>query len=40
MVTWTLVTVGYVVPTVLGAGGVKHAGELMARWGSASADVR
>jgi hypothetical protein len=39
MVTWTLVTVGYVVPAVLGAGGFKHAGELMARWGRSAADV-
>jgi hypothetical protein len=37
MATWTLVTVGYLVPTVLGASGFKHAGELVARWGSASA---
>ena len=39
MVTWTLVTAGYVVPAVLGAGGFKHAGDLMTRWGRSAADV-
>lgn len=34
MVTWTLVTVGYVAPSVLGAVGLKTTGEAVARWGA------
>jgi hypothetical protein len=36
MVTWTLVTAGYVVPSVLGAVGLKATGEAVARWGRAA----
>lgn len=36
MVTWTLVTVGYVAPSVLGAVGLKATGEAVARWGRAA----
>jgi hypothetical protein len=36
MVTWTLVTVGYVAPSVLGAVGLKTTGEAVARWGRAA----
>lgn len=39
MVTWTLVTAGYLVPAVVGSAGFKHAGELVARWGRASTSV-
>ena len=36
MVTWTLVTVGYAAPSLLGAVGLKTAGEVAARWGRAA----
>lgn len=36
MVTWTLVTVGYVAPSLLGAVGLKSAGDVAARWGRAA----
>lgn len=36
MVTWTLVTVGYVAPSVLGAVGLRTAGDAVARWGRAA----
>lgn len=36
MVTWTLVTVGYVASSVLSAGGLKTTGEAIARWGRAA----
>jgi hypothetical protein len=36
MVTWTLVTVGYVAPSLVGAVGLKSAGEVVARWGRAA----
>jgi hypothetical protein len=36
MVTWTLVTVGYVAPSLLGAAGLKSTGEAVARWGRAA----
>lgn len=35
--TWTLVTVGYATPALLGAAGLKQAGEALARWGRANA---
>lgn len=34
--TWTLVTVGYAAPGVLGAIGLRNAGETVARWGRAA----
>jgi hypothetical protein len=36
MVTWTLVTVGYLAPSVLGAMGLKTTGEAVTRWGRAA----
>jgi hypothetical protein len=36
VVTWTLVTVGYLAPSVLGAVGLKSTGETVARWGRAA----
>ena len=36
MVTWTLVTVGYVAPAVPGAVGLTTTGEAVARWGRAA----
>jgi hypothetical protein len=37
LVTWTLLTVGYVLSALLGAVGLRDAGEVLARWGRASA---
>ena len=36
MVTWTLVTVGYVAASLLSAGGLKTTGEAVTRWGRAA----